>query len=79
MLLLLTVFTIMNIALVVLQKRKDEPHGKFEIHPAIPILGGVVCIVLIIARVVTGEWTAPALAIVFAAFIAIISIIKKGG
>ncbi|NBX65660.1 MAG: APC family permease [Proteobacteria bacterium] len=78
-LLLLTVFTIMNIALVVLQKRKDEPHGKFEIHPAIPILGGVVCIVLIIARVVTGEWTAPALAIVFAAFIAIISIIKKGG
>ncbi len=61
-LLLLSVFTVMNISLVILQRREGEEAGEFEIHRIIPILGSVVCVGLIIARVVTGEWTAPALA-----------------
>lgn len=61
-LLLLTVFAVMNISLVILQRREGEDVGEFEIHRIIPILGAVVCVALIVARVVTGEWTAPALA-----------------
>lgn len=60
-LLLLSVFTIMNISLVVLQRRKDEAKGKFEIAPIFPMLGAAVCVILIIARAVTGEWLAPTL------------------
>lgn len=62
-LLLLSVFTLMNISLVVLQKREGEEKGKFEIPAFIPVAGVVVCVALIAARAVTGEWTAPALAV----------------
>lgn len=61
-LLLLLVFVAMNISLILLHRRKDETKGKFEIPTIIPVLGAAVCIILIIARVITGEWTAPAIA-----------------
>ncbi len=41
--LLLLCFMIVNIALVVLKSRKDEPKGQFEIPAVIPILGAIVC------------------------------------
>src|SRR5690606_27184118 len=34
--LLLGVFTTVNVALIVLKTRKDEPRGAFEVHPVIP-------------------------------------------
>lgn len=61
-LLLLSVFTLMNVSLVILQKRKSEAKGKFEVAQIFPILGTLVCITLIVARILTGEWTAPAIA-----------------
>jgi APA family basic amino acid/polyamine antiporter len=61
-LLLLTVFCVVNAALVVLQRRPGEKKGKFEVPSFVPALGAVVCAVLIGVRVTTGDWRAPALA-----------------
>ena len=61
-LLLLLVFAFVNGALFVLKRRKGEPVGKFEIPLFVPALGLVVCALLIVVRVSTGDWRAPALA-----------------
>lgn len=55
-LLLLMVFTVVNLSLVVLKFRKGEPRGKFEVPVAIPILGALVCLALIVVRI-EGAWS----------------------
>jgi APA family basic amino acid/polyamine antiporter len=45
--LLLTCFMVVNTALVILKLRPDEPKGKFEVHVLVPILGTLVCAVLL--------------------------------
>lgn len=45
--LLLGVFIIVNASLLVLQRRRDEPKGAFEIPAIVPALGIVVCAVLL--------------------------------
>lgn len=52
-LLLLTVFTTVNISLVVLKRRPGEPRGGFEPPVIVPVLGALVCASLIIVRVQT--------------------------
>lgn len=52
-LLLLTVFTTVNIALVRLKRRPEEPRGGFEPPVIVPVLGAVVCASLILVRVQT--------------------------
>jgi amino acid transporter len=61
-LLLLLVFVVVNGALFILQGRKGEHRGRFEIPRALPALGALVCSVLIVVRIATGDVTAPALA-----------------
>ena len=61
-LLLLLVFTVVNGALFVLKRRKGEQPGYFEIPAAIPALGALVCMALVVVRVATGDWQAPAIA-----------------
>jgi len=61
-LLLLTVFAVVNGALFILKRRKGEPPGRFEIPLAIPALGALVCLLLVGVRVGTGDWRAPAIA-----------------
>lgn len=61
-LLLLTVFALMNGALCLLKNREGEPKGRFEIPLFLPALGALVCAGLVIVRVATGDWRAPALA-----------------
>lgn len=61
-LLLLTVFAVVNGSLFILKGRKGERPGKFEIPRIIPALGFLVCLALIIVRVSTGDWRAPAIA-----------------
>jgi amino acid transporter len=65
-LLLLAVFTGVNLALVVLQRRPGEPPGGFEVPSFVPILGAIVCAALLVNRVAAvlsgGDWRAPALA-----------------
>lgn len=50
-LLLLTVFTIVNIALIILKHRPDEPRCGFEPPVIIPALGALVCASLIFVRI----------------------------
>jgi amino acid transporter len=61
-LLLLTVFAVVNAALLVLQRRPGEPHGGFEVPSFVPGAGTVVCLVLLGNRVATGDSRAPLLA-----------------
>ena len=61
-LLLLAVFAVVNGSLFVLQGRKGEERGLFEIPRFVPALGTIVCLVLIVVRVSTGDWRAPAIA-----------------
>ncbi|MHA1518215.1 MAG: APC family permease, partial [Alphaproteobacteria bacterium] len=61
-LLLLSVFTVVNGALFILQGRKGEEPGRFEIPRIIPALGAFVCLALIVVRVLSGDWQAPAIA-----------------
>ena len=62
MLLLLAVFTVVNGSLFVLKGRKGEKPGRFEIPRFVPALGMLVCLALIVVRVGTGDWRAPAIA-----------------
>jgi len=61
-LLLLTVFALLNGALILLKNREGEPRGRFEIPLVFPILGGLVCAGLVIVRVTTGDWQASSIA-----------------
>ena len=49
-LLLLTVFTLVNLGLVRLKKRPGEPAGGFEVPSIVPLLGAIVCATLIVVR-----------------------------
>jgi hypothetical protein len=61
-LLLLLVFMVVNGALFVLKGRKGEHRGRFEIPRFVPALGAMVCLVLIVMRVASGDVVAPLLA-----------------
>ncbi len=61
-LLLLTCFLIVNVALLVLQRRPGEARGRFEIPSIVPALGALVCAGLIGSRLATGDWRAPVIA-----------------
>lgn len=61
-LLLLAVFTVVNIALIVLKRRPGEERGGFEVPAIVPAAGALVCGALLVNRVLAGDWRAPALA-----------------
>ncbi|MBU8546211.1 MULTISPECIES: APC family permease [Roseomonadaceae] len=61
-LLLLAVFTVVNVALLVLQRRPGEAKGGFEVPWPVPAAGALVCGALLLNRLATGDWRAPALA-----------------
>ncbi len=61
-LLLLTVFAVVNGALFILKGRKGEPVGRFEIPRWVPAAGTAICLLLVGLRVSSSDWHAPALA-----------------
>lgn len=70
-LLLLSVFTLVNISLIVLKRREGEPKDGFDVSILVPILGALVCALLIVVRVreaftdpKPGAATAPLIALV---------------
>lgn len=69
-LLLLTVFTVVNLSLVVLKRRPGEVPGGFEVPLVVPVLGAFVCAALIVTRLQraftsgdANERTAPLIAL----------------
>lgn len=50
-LLLLVVFTLVNVSLIVLKRRKGEPRDGFDVPLLVPILGALVCALLVVVRV----------------------------
>ena len=50
-LLLLVVFTLVNISLIVLKRRPSEPSDGFDVPLLVPILGAMVCTLLVAVRV----------------------------
>jgi APA family basic amino acid/polyamine antiporter len=50
-LLLLVVFTLVNISLIVLKRRPGEMAGGFDVPLAVPIAGALVCALLVVVRV----------------------------
>jgi amino acid transporter len=78
-LLLLVVFAIVNAALFVLQRRDTEAKGKFEVPRWVPVSGTVVCVVLIVVRVSTGDWRAPMLAgAMLAGIVCLHAVLRRG-
>ncbi|MDB5683300.1 MAG: hypothetical protein JWM38_164 [Sphingomonas bacterium] len=61
-LLLLSVFVVVNGALIVLKHREGNIAGCFNAPIFIPALGVVICLVMIVARILQGDWRGPALA-----------------
>ncbi|MFA5955766.1 APC family permease [Hyphomicrobium sp.] len=61
-LLLLAIFIAVNASLVVLKRRPGETHGRFEIPIVMPIAGIVVCSGLLVTRLASSDWRAPAIA-----------------
>jgi len=50
-LLLLVVFTLVNVSLIVLKRRPSEPSDGFDVPLLVPILGALVCALLVVVRV----------------------------
>jgi amino acid transporter len=71
-LLLLTCFLIVNVALLVLQRRAGEEKGGFEVPSVVPALGALVCAGLIASRLASGDVRAPLIA---GAVLAVISVL----
>lgn len=61
-LLLMLVFIVVNASLFVLIRRPGEDKGKFEVPSVLPLIGGGICFGLLITRLYSGDWVAPALA-----------------
>ncbi|WNG35036.1 amino acid permease [Archangium violaceum] len=59
-LLLLLAFVVVNGALIVLKLRPGEPRGSFEVPVVVPVLGALVCLVMIVGRVLGAEADARA-------------------
>lgn len=77
--LLLFVFVVINGALVVLQHREGNIPGCFNAPMAIPIMGGLICTLMIGARVLQDDWRAPAIAGTMVAVILLVYIITRRG
>ncbi|HML30892.1 MAG TPA: APC family permease, partial [Hyphomicrobium sp.] len=76
-LLLLVIFITVNAALIVLKRRRGEAPGRFEIPTILPIAGVAVCGVLLVTRLASSDWRAPALsATLLAGILALYAILR---
>lgn len=62
-LLLLTVFVIVNIGLIILKRRPGERRGRFEVPIVVPALASIVCAGMIFFRVRDGNRVGPMIAL----------------
>ena len=78
-LLLLSVFVVVNMALVILKRRAGEARGAFEVPVLVPILGSLICLALIVVRVSEGHWVAPAIAAGLLGLIGVLYLVTGAG
>lgn len=76
-LLLLMVFVVVNASLYVLIRRTGEVPGEFEVPSVVPLLGAIVCAALLLTRLISSDWVAPALAGALIAGILLIYAVKR--
>jgi len=78
-LLLLFVFALMNTALILLKLRKGEAPGLFEVPLLVPILGCLICGLLVVSRVTTAAagTRAPLIAAILIAAIAVLYFVVR--
>jgi len=78
-LLLLFVFALMNTALILLKLRKGEAPGLFEVPLLVPILGCLICGLLVVSRVTTAAagTRAPLIAAILIAAIAVLYLVVR--
>jgi APA family basic amino acid/polyamine antiporter len=60
--LLLAVFVLMNLAQIALGRRAGEPATSIKLPVIVPVLGGLVCAMLLVVRASSGEVVAPLIA-----------------
>jgi amino acid transporter len=77
-LLLLIVFATVNGALVVLRKREGNLPGRFNAPVIIPVLGGAICLAMILAQLFQGDLRAPLIAGGLVALILIAYALTRG-
>lgn len=79
-LLLLVVFAVVNGALFILQARRGEPPGRFEVPRWVPAAGTAICLLLVGLRVASSDWHAPALAAgLLAGILALYALLRPAG
>lgn len=61
-LLLLIVFTTVNGALVILKRREGNMAGRFNAPVIVPVLGGTICLAMILGQLFQGDIRAPLIA-----------------
>jgi APA family basic amino acid/polyamine antiporter len=76
-LLLLFVFTLVNIALIVLKRREGSLAGSFNAPIAVPIFGAAVCLVMIVGRTLDGDWRSPVIALAMIGAIMVLYLVSK--
>ena len=77
-LLLLSVFTLMNVSLIILKARPGEARGHFEIPVIVPACGALVCVALILSRLAgAADWKAPVIALSLLAAIGVLYFVLR--
>jgi len=76
-LLLLSIFALMNAALIRLKLQRSEARGRFEVPMLVPVAGLLICLALIFARVTstTGGWRSSLIAGALLGFIALLYVL----
>ncbi len=78
-LLLMFVFAVVNASLFVLKRRPGEPPGQFEVPAFVPLLGALLCVVLLGIRMASGDSTAPLIAgAMIASILLIYALVRRG-
>jgi amino acid transporter len=76
-LLLLLVFTTVNLALVLLLRREPHLPGTLRIPVLVPIAGAAVCLGMLGARLLQDDWTAPLIAAVLLVGIVVLYLVMR--
>lgn len=76
-LLILSAFVVVHLALFVVQRRKEEPRGLFELPSWIPVTGALLCAGMVIGKLASGGGSAGRIAVVVLALIGVLYLVLQ--